>query len=218
MEINELQKWNIAGDIISNFNAQSLIRQLANIKLPSGVNFKSSKIDKPIPYKVVLIDFEGSPAVLMGLLIQDTILTYFIEDYEYLTQLHLVILEVFSITRELQFFGFSIYEQQELLRIYTSLNEQGYDLSKYKFITSSPIINLQKHKSESVAEAVFSTNPNVNVIGDPLFRNIKVIDKLFMTMRIEEIITHNRTCLLNESIILHRWVRNYNLSTIKRAR
>ncbi|MFX1525573.1 MAG: hypothetical protein ACFFCC_18850 [Promethearchaeota archaeon] len=51
-------------------------------------------------------------------------------------------------------------------------------------------------------------------MGDPLFRNIQVIDELFMTGRVEEIVIHNRTCLLNESIILQRWIKNNYISYI----
>jgi len=219
MEINELQKWNIANEIDTNYDFESLIQRLTDISRPSGVKFIAKKMDfqgsSPyisIPYKVMLIDFEGSPAILTGLMIRDTILTYYIEDYDFLNEFYLVILELFFIARDITFFCFSSYEQQEVLRMLTTLNEQGYDLSKYEFIKSIPIINLQKDKFESITEAVFSTNSKVRFTGDPLFRNIKVIDKLFMTKRFEEIINHNRTCLLNESLILKRWLKYYNIA------
>ena len=145
-------------------------------------------------------------------MIYDTILTYYIEDYQYLNEFYLVILELFSIARDITFFCFSSYEQQEILRMLTTLSEQGYDLSKYEFIKSIPIINLQKDKFESITKAVFSTNSKIKFTGDPLFRNIRVIDKLFMNKQLDEIITHNHTCLLNESIILERWVKHFHLS------
>ncbi|MFX1525480.1 MAG: hypothetical protein ACFFCC_18380 [Promethearchaeota archaeon] len=150
----------------------------------------------------------------MGLMIHNTILSYYIEDYQYNNELHLVILKAFSVICGMAIFCFSVYERQELLRIFTSLTEQGYDLSQYEFITSVPIINLQKNNFESVAEAVFSTNPEVRIVGDPFFRNIKIIDKLFTTGRIKEIGIHNCTCLLNESIILQRWMKNYCLAKV----
>jgi len=224
-EINDLQKWNIAREIDRNFDFEPLIVQLNTVNLPPEVKCISKRIDfqgsttyNPIPYKVIIIDFEGSPVMLVGLMIQDTILTYYIEDYQYLNEFYLVILEIFSIASKPTFFCFSSYEQQETLRIYTSLKEQGYDLSNSNFIKSFPIINLQKEKFESVTEAVFSTNSKVRFTGDPLFRNIRVINKLFMTKRFQEIIIHNRTCLLNESLILHRWVKHYNISAINNMR
>jgi hypothetical protein len=225
MEINDLQKYNLAQEMATSYDADELIRTLNTIPKPLGVKLICKKIEfqtnepySPIPHKVALIDFEGSPAILMGILIHDTILTYYIEDYRHLNEFHLTLLKIFSVIRDLTIFEFSSYEHQELIRIHTSLSEQGYNLSDYEFIKTLPIINLQKDKFESVAEAVFSTNPKIRFTGDPLFRNIKVIDKLFLTGRIDEIITHNRTCLLNERIILERWVRHYNISRINSKR
>ncbi len=219
MEVNELQKWNIANKISGNYNFEALITQLKNIDRLSDVKFTSKAIDfqtndiyKPVPYQIVIIDFEGSPVILVGLMIYDTILSYYIEDYQYINEFYMAILEIFSIARQLTLFCFSMYEQKEILRIHTSLSEQGYELSRYFFIESLPIINLQKEKFESITEAVFSTNSKVKFIGDPLFRNIKLIGKLFFTKRFEEIISHNRTCLLNESLIFQRWLKYYNIS------
>ena len=225
LEINDLQKWNIAKEICTNYDANELIAKLSNIPRPEQVKFNSKKIDfqandiyTSIPYRLVLIDLEGSPVILIGLMIHDSILTYYIEDYQYLNEFYIVILEIMFIARDVTFFCFSSYEQQELLRIYTFLSEQGFNLSKYEFIKNLSLINLQKDKFDSITEAVFSTNPNVSFTGDPLFRNIKIIDKLFMTKHLDEIITHNRTCLLNESIILQRWVKHYNISVINKMR
>lgn len=223
--LNDLQKWNIAQKICGNHNVEDLITQIKNINRPSAVKFTSKIIKlqtnnpyKPLPYQVIIIDFEGSPIILVGLMINDIILTYYIEDYQHLNEFHVLILELLSIARDVPFFCFSAYEQQEILKIYTSLSEQGFDLSKYDFIKSFPIINLQKDKFESITEAVFSTDSEVRFTGDPLFRNIKVIDKLFITKRFEELIIHNRTCLLSESIILQRWVKYYNISEKNKTR
>lgn len=217
--INDLQKWNIAHKIRGYINFETIITRFKKIDRPSSVKFTSKTIDfkdndtyKLIPYQAIIVDFEGTPVILIGLMINDTILTYYIADYQCINEFNMVILEIFSIARQLTLFCFSMYEKQEILRIYTSLSEQGYDLSKYSFIESLPIINLQKEKFESITEAVFSTNSKVKFTGDPLFRNIKLIGKLFYTKRIEEIINHNRTCLLNESLILQRWLKYYTVS------
>lgn len=231
MEINNLQKWNIARKISDNRKYEckydSLIIPFTTIERPSTVKFVSKTIDfhandayTPLPHQVVIIDFESSPVTLIGLMIYDTILTYYIEDYQHLNEFYHFILKLFSIASEhdLIFFCFSSFEQQEILKIYDTLNEQQYDLSDYDFINSFPIINLQKEKYESVAEAVFSSNREVQVIGDPLFRNIRVIDKLFTTKRFQEIVIHNHNCLLNESIIFQRWMKYYDISEKKKAR
>ena len=168
--------------------------------------------------QIAIIDFEGSPTILIGLMIYKTILTYYIDDHEHLYELYKTLLEILFITQKISMFCFSEYEQQEILRIYTALSEQGFDLSKYSFISSLSLVNLQKHRFESVTEAVFSTNSKIDSTGDPLFRNIKVIDNLFTTKRFQEIIAHNYTCLLNESIILQRWIKYYNISVINETR
>ncbi len=225
MEINDLQKWNIALDIHDDFDFEVLIVQLETLNLPPEVklierkiHFSPNDLYSPIGYKLGIIDFEGSPTFLVGLMIYDTILTYYIDDHEHLDALCKTLFEILFFTQKITLFCFSEYEQQEILRIYTTLSEQGFDLSKYSFISSLSLVNLQKHRFESVTEAVFSTNSKINSTGDPLFRNIKVIDKLFTTNRLQEIIAHNYTCLLNESIILRRWIKYYNISEINETR
>ena len=147
MEITELQKWNIAGEINKVYDFKPIISRLENMNVPPNVkvirhtlNFHPEKAYKNISYQAIIIDFEGNPVILVGLMINNTILTYYIEDYQYLNEFYMVILEIFSVANDLTFFCFSTYEQQELLRIYTTLNEQGYDLSKYNFITSFPMV------------------------------------------------------------------------------
>lgn len=68
MEINDLQKWNIANEICGHYNFEALITQLKNMHRPSDVKLISKTIDfqtsdtyKPVPYQVIIIDFEGSP-------------------------------------------------------------------------------------------------------------------------------------------------------------
>jgi hypothetical protein len=48
--------------------------------------------------------------------------------------------------------------------------------------------------------------------GDPLFRNNKMVNKLFRAQKFDEIVAHNRNCLLNEALLLmKRWYKNYKL-------
>ena len=112
---------------------------------------------------------------------------------------------------ELRFFSFSEYEHLGLLEISIALMEKGFNLNKYQYLESLSVINLQKEKFESIAEALFSSGSQFEFTGDPLFRNIKLINKLFITKKFDETISHNHTCLLNESVILERWVKTYYL-------
>ncbi len=94
-----------------------------------------------------------------------------------------------------------------ILRKSWALIEKGFDLNKYHYLETLSVINLQKEKFESIAEAMFLSGSQNEFTGDLLFRNIKLINKLFITKKFDEIISHNHTCLLNESVILKRWVK-----------
>lgn len=127
----------------------------------------------------------------------------------------MVILRALKIARKLTFFAFSDHERIELLKMYRYLPKQGYDISEFSFIEKFPIINLQKIESryESLTEAIYSINPkSVVMTGDPLFRNNRLVDDLFAAHKFDEIISHNRNCLLNESMLFQkRWYKNYKL-------
>ena len=91
MEVIEIQKFNIAERICGIYDFSSLIDKLENIVRVSPVKFRKSKILEkgsnsylPLPdqYKVAIIDFEGSPIFMLGILTRDTIFTYYIEQYK----------------------------------------------------------------------------------------------------------------------------------------
>ncbi len=98
--------------------------------------------------------------------------------------------------------------------MYRYLEVQGQDISRYSFIKSFPIINLQKIQYESLAEAIFSLcmNSKTSTTGDPLLRNSKLVDSLYATGQYNEILLHNRNCLINEySLLQKRWLKNYRI-------
>ena len=218
MEINDIQKWLIAERITERRDLTPLINRLKNIshneKIKTGIKtiIKTNANNYNVtPYQVAILDFEGSPVIFLGVMIYDTLFTYYIESRDYLDIFHLFVLEVLYQVQELTFFSFSEYEQQEIISISNILIEKGYNLKKYQYLESLMVVNLQKEKFESLTEALLSSGDFV-FTGDPLFRNIKLINKLFITKKFNEIISHNHSCLLNESVILERWVKNYNLS------
>ena len=142
-------------------------------------------------------------------------MTYYIESYQYKTQFITLIFSLLCLIKDLSLFCFSDHERLELLKMYSYLKTQDCDISDFEFIESLPIINLQDPYSrfESLQEAIYSINPmSVRMTGDALFRNNKIIDRLFTAKKFNEIIKHNRNCLLNESILFQkRWYRNYKL-------
>jgi len=224
MEVNEMQKYNIAHKIQAIFNFRSLIEKLDNLDINPNikhVKYVLSPDDNseflPIPekFQIAIIDFEGSPVFLFGIMVKDTIMTYYIESYQYKTQFITLIFSLLCLIKDLSLFCFSDHERLELLKMYSYLKTQDCDISDFEFIESLPIINLQDPYSrfESLQEAIYSINPmSVRMTGDALFRNNKIIDRLFTAKKFNEIIKHNRNCLLNESILFQkRWYRNYKL-------
>ncbi len=215
MEVNQLKQWNIAHKISKpkDKNVSTSILEDVNkssIKIVSYDIIKSEYDN----YQIALIDFEGSPVFMCGLLIHGKILTFYIENYKFRDDLYITILELISKIQNYFFFAFSDHERFELLNIYMYLGVQGQNTSLYSFIETLPIINLQRIKYESLAEAIFSLYINTTTLttGDPLLRNSKLVDSLYVTQQYHEIILHNRNCLMNEYILFQkRWLKNYKI-------
>jgi len=221
MEVNNIQKFNIARKLCTKFDGSPIIKKLKGYERDPSIKFvfytlpQKSHFKIPKDVRVAIIDFEGSPTFMCGILIQDTILTYYIEEYTHKIIFYKLVFNLLKIARDLWFFAFSDHERTELLGFYHYLQVQGEDVSEFAFITELPIINLQKESSqfESLTEAVYSIQPNlVKLTGDSLFRNSKLVNKLFSAQMYEEIIKHNQNCLINESLLFSvRWYKNYKL-------
>lgn len=215
MEVNELQKWNIVNHIAIRddniFDISSLeALESTSVKIHKE---KIPKKDKSPDYRIILIDFEGSPIFMCGILLQNIHLIFYIENYRYRTELYTVILNTLLKTKEYTYFAFSDHERFELLNIYRYLQVQGQNISQFSFIETFPVINLQKSQYESLAEAIYSINlHSAPTTGDPLLRNSKLVNNLFATQQFAEIIAHNKNCLLNEySLLQKRWLKNYRI-------
>jgi hypothetical protein len=218
MEVNEMQKWNIAQKIKNRYDFASLVRQLETMERPEYITLVKKNIQlhkSPVMCKMAILDFEGSPVFCCGILVHNIILTYYIENYTHKSEFYRFIFSLLQIAKELSIFAFSEHERIELVNMYQYLQVQGVDVSEFSFITSLPIINLQKSgsKYESLTEAFYSIHPNsATMTGDALFRNNMLIDKLFAAQKFDEIIQHNQNCLVNEYLIfLVRWYKNYRL-------
>jgi hypothetical protein len=170
MEVNEMQKWNIVHRIYGHYDFSPIIRNLENIKkydniktIKKLISRKEFPIYQPsvINYKIAIIDFEGLPVFMCGIMIQNIIITYYIEHIAHKNELYLTIFRALKIMRDLTFFAFSDHERFELLNRYRYLQVQGYDVSEFRFIEKFPIINLQKIESryESLQEAIYSISP-----------------------------------------------------------
>lgn len=221
MEVNEMQKWNIAHRINTQYDFTSIIMNLENVERDSKIEFiKQSLLEEEyIPFpknlKIAIIDFEGSPVFMCGIMIQNTIFTYYIKESCHKIELYKVIFKILQLATDLSVFAFSDYERLQILNMYHYLQVQGKDVSELNFIKEFPIINLQKENSryESLSEAFYAINPNSEKLTrDSLFRNNKLINQLFSVQKFGEIISHNRNCLLIESSIFQkRWYKNFKL-------
>ncbi len=212
MEVNQLKQWNIADKISNNkvkIFSTNFLEDIINpsIKIAS-YNLAKCEYDN---FKIALIDFEGSPVFMCGILIHGKIITFYIENYKFRSTLYITILELIKKIQNYALFAFSDHERFELLFIYRYLGVQAHDISQYSFIETFPIINLQKIQYESLTEAIFSLHMNTttSTTGDPLLRNSKLVDSLFATHQYQEIILHNRNCLINEyTLFQKRWLKN----------
>ena len=222
MEVNELQKYLLVNRIQRSFDSVSLIKKLEDLELPSYVKYIRKEVAEkdhfkilPENYKMAIIDFEGSPVFLCGILIQSSILIYYIERLVDKIDLYLTIFKILKVANDLTFFSFSDHERIELLNLYQYLRAQEMDVSEFEFIITFPIINLQKNNSkfESLQEAIYSLNSKSTAFtGDALFRNNKLVNTLFTYRKFEEVISHNINCLLNGALLfLKRWYKNYKL-------
>lgn len=219
-----MQKYNTAYQIEGSYDFSALIHRLEGLVKNTPIKFAKKRFSSetnnffntlPHNFKIAIIDFEGNPIFLCGLLIQDILLAFYIEDYSHKNELYKLILKILKIAGELTFFAFSNHERIELLKIYHYLKIQGEDVSEFSFIERFPIINLQKDGSpyESLTEAIYSLHPlSLRSTGDALFRNSRMVDKLFRAHKFNEIILHNRNCLQNEAVLfLKRWYKNYKI-------
>ncbi len=212
-----MKKYNTANKIKEEYDHVSIIKSFEKLERSSSVKFVKKNLLKKLKnnwYKMAIIDFEGSPVFLCGIMIENTLLTFYIENYLHRDELYLIIFEALKRAKILSFFAFSDYERAELLSMYRFLRVQGYSVSTYAFIKEFPIINLQNNTFESLAEAIYSISFNSKTIttGDSLFRNSKIVSKLFAAHKFPEIIFHNHNCLINENILFRkRWYKNYKI-------
>jgi hypothetical protein len=212
MSVNDLKKWNLAYKMRSMINHESFLKKLTNLKIPAQIILESKPNPIPITQQAAILDFEGNPVFLIGFLFHDTLFSYYIKDYNDRNELYHLLFEILNIGEDYTFFAFSSHEENEIQKIYRFLELQEFDLSKYGDITQIPIINLQLGKFESLAEALLSIFPNMKITGDILFRNNKLVDRLFYAKKYEEIVVHNQNCLINEACIFtSRWLKLYTI-------
>ena len=211
-EVNDLKKWNYAYTITGDFDYETVIEELKTIARGEHVNLVVKVLSTPIIHQAAILDFEGNPVFMVGLMVFDALFSFYIEDYEHKTELYLLLMKILSSFDGLVFFSFSYHEKEEIQKVYQYLEYQGVDLSAYRELDQIPIINLQLSKFESLLEALYSIHPKMKISGDSLFRNNRLVNQLFYARKYEEIVVHNQNCLVNESIIFKkRWLKLFTI-------
>ena len=213
MGVNELQKLNCAA-ILNNksFDYDNVIDRLESISKREDIYTTKTVVETSLPSRAIILDFEGSPMFLIGIMVHTTLFTFYIKDFEHRSKLYFLLVEILTSIRDVTYFAFSDHEKQEIKKMYQYLECQGINLSQFISPEKIPIINLQLDKFESLLEALHSVQPDMKITGDVLFRNSKMVNQLFYAKKFNEIILHNRNCLLNEGIILQkRWLKLYTI-------
>lgn len=143
MNIDELKYYAIASQLFSDFNSDAIIKKLEKLieeppvyLVKEKIKQRTSKLEISLPHnlKEAIIDFEGHSIFLVGIMITDKILTFYIKNYTHIERFYFLILKIMTVLKSLFLFSFSDYEKEVLLRIYTYLETQGYDLSEYEFV------------------------------------------------------------------------------------
>jgi hypothetical protein len=212
MGVNDLKKWNYAQLLTRPSDSTTMVNILENISREEHIRYIKKKVKISLPSRAVVLDFEGNPVFLLGIMLENILYSFYIEDYEYRNELYLFLMDMIDSLEKVVYFTFSSHEKEEIKRIYQYLGCQGKDLSKYITVDKIPIINLQLSKFESLLEALYSISPDMKITGDALFRNSRLVDQLFYAKKYNEIVTHNHNCLQNECNILQkRWLKLYTV-------
>jgi len=212
MGVNELKKWNYAHLLHKPCTEYDWITILKSLPRAETIHMKIHHSDLTIPPRAIILDFEGNPVFMVGIMINNTLLSFYIKGNEHKDEFYCFILQMLTSLKGAVYFTFSPHEEQEIKKMYQYLTYQGRTLSCYCTLEAIPIINMQLSKFESVLEALYSCHPQMKITGDALFRNTRLVDQLFYAKKYNEVINHNYNCLENESIILNkRWLKLYTI-------
>ena len=198
--MNSLKLYNIAKKIKTlSFKKSEVLQQIRSIPVPEGVfqEYFSLKKDYSLKCKACIVDFEGR-IFMSGFLLGDSIVQFYVKcdkDMDSLISLTLNTMEKLK-GLGFVFFSFSEYEQDLI---------KEWEIGGKKEALIS-IINLQKNYYESLIEALFKIG--IESSNDPLFRDIKLINRFYIAKQFGILLGHNRSCLKSEaSIFKKRWLK-----------
>jgi len=172
---------------------------LTNLK-GSHVKSRKFKIDGIFPYyKYAIIDLEGDPPKLFGLVISNLVYQLIITDEKHLRQLYEVIWKILHQLLDYYLFTFSNHETRFFKKILPFKLNVGKDENFFQVLK---IVNVQKRDSEGLVPALYSLD-EVSY-HDPLLRNSKKVELHFRQGNYYLILEHNKSCLLSTLKIVQK--------------
>ncbi len=210
MDINELKKVNVIGNLFRRFNCTKVIKEIDTIPLTSHV-FHYSKTLKGRDviydlsnYKAGIIDFEGKEIPFMlGILVCNRINIFFIKDLLFKNEFFKLIYRLLEIIKKIYLFSFSDFEYDVINKIYKEIEDITNETIDFTFIKDLKIINLQETPYESLLEAIYK-DLEIDSSGDPLSRKSFLIGEFFSKGLFDLIIGHNINCLTMEVLLFKR--------------
>lgn len=151
--------------------------------------------------KAAILDFELD--TFAGFLFNENVFQAFAKDRTLQTNLSFFNLVLSILNRLLGdgffVFSFSLYEHNIL---HKGLKLFDNSLARFPFLAQlgKRLINLQDNAYESMSEALMKIG--ISSCADPLFRNKSIIEELYHRRSFKLILSHNRSCLLNEYLLL----------------
>lgn len=234
--MEELEKMNLYFDLLIKVgDFKKIIKKLDRFNPREDIKvvkdkFRNIKQDHfiPIPYnlRAVILDFEGKPPFLLGLMIADRIFVFYINSRDNENKFYLCVLKILKLLKKVVFFSFSNYEENSIANIFNKLKGENFNLSKYKDVKSTRIYNVQERPFESLVAALIKIGFKSS--NDPLARNLGLIEYLYGLYEkqgfiddiyINLIIEHNKFCLLNTVLILvRRFLKRIDNTTSKKIK
>jgi len=189
---------------------QRVIRSIESIIFTlDGTHVKSKKVklDGIFPYyKYVIIDLEGDPPKLFGLIISNILYQLIVTNEKYSDQLYTAMWKILHVLLEYYVFTFSNHETRFLKKILPfklKLCEEKNLLKALK------IINVQERDFEGLVPALYSMGEHV--YNDPLLRDSKKVEFHFKQGNYYLILEHNKSCLLSTLKIVQKRYLKLNL-------
>jgi len=168
----------------------------------SGTHMKAvkSKIEGIFPYyKYAIIDLEGDPPKLFGLIISNNVYQLIITDEKYIDQFYTAIWKILHVLLTYYLFTFSNHETRFFKKILPYKLRLADDEN---FLKPLKIINVQKRDFEGLVPALYSLDETS--YPDPLLRNSKKVELHFKQKNYYLILEHNKSCLLSTLKIVQK--------------